>query len=107
MAEAEAARDALGQQLKRKHATYTAGVKDGQIATGRSKNPVGCAEDDVARQLGPDVQYTKAMGWRRNPLTKELEWTEIEVCTTCQSKYNKSQFPPDVGAAKGGPWGVK
>jgi RHS repeat-associated protein len=105
LGDAEAARDALGQQLGRKSATYTGGVKDGRVAAGRSANPVGCAEDDVARQLGADAQFTKAMGWRRSPATGQREWVEIPVCTRCQGKYSPDQFPPDVKAEPGGPWG--
>jgi hypothetical protein len=102
--EARAARDALGKTLGRKHATYTAGVKDGEIAVGCSKNPFGCAEDDVARQLGSDCRFTEAYGWRRNAETRQLEWREIDICEKCQMKYRPEQFPPDVRAVRGGAW---
>ncbi len=102
---AEAARDAAGQQHGRRHATYVGGHKDGQVVAGCSGNPSGCAEDDVARQLGPDANMTKAKGWRRNPATGDVEWTEIPVCKNCQGKYSPSQFPPGTPADPGGAWG--
>jgi hypothetical protein len=102
--QADAARDAAGRQLRRKHATYVAGHKDGKVVVGCSSNPDGCAEDDVARQLGPDAQITKAYGWRRNKDTENLEWTERPVCVKCQAKYRPDQFPEDVKADPEGKW---
>ncbi len=102
---AEAARDAAGQQLGRKHATYVGGHKDGKVVAGCSRNPTGCAEDNVARQLGSDANMTGAKGWRRNTETGELEWKDIPVCKNCQDKYSPSQFPPGTKADPGGAWG--
>jgi RHS repeat-associated protein len=104
---ADAARDALGAAKGRKHATYTGGYKDGRAVAGCSSNPTGCGEDDVARQLGNDAQITKSFGWRRSSETDELEWTEIPVCTRCQGKYDRSQFPHDVKHDAGGSWDKK
>ncbi len=104
---AEAARDALGAAKRRRHGTYTGGYKDGRTAAGCSSNPTGCGEDDVARKLGSDAQFTKSYGWRRNPATGEVEWTEIPVCTRCQGKYDPSQFPDDVKHDPDGPWDEK
>ncbi len=101
---AEAARDAAGKALGRDHATYAGGYEDGKVVYGCSSNPIGCTEDDIARQLGSDAQMTKAFGWRRNPATGNVEWTEIPVCTRCQGKYSPSQFPSDVKAVPGGSW---
>ena len=47
---------------------------------------------------------TGAKGFRRNKATGELEYKDIPVCTNCQSKYNKSQFPSDVKYDPGGAW---
>jgi hypothetical protein len=103
---AEAARDAAGQQLRRKHATYIGGYDDdGNIVVGCSSNPTGCAELDAKRQLGPDLHLTTAKGWRRNNETSELEWTDIPTCAGCQDQFDESQFPPDVRADPGGRWG--
>ncbi|QTD50170.1 RHS repeat-associated core domain-containing protein [Sulfidibacter corallicola] len=102
---AEDARDEAGKRLKRKHATYVGGHKNGKVVSGCSRNPAGCAEDDVARQLGSDAKMTKAHGWRRNKTTGELEWAEIPVCKNCQRKYSPGQFPDDVKAEPGGAWG--
>ncbi|MEH6462290.1 hypothetical protein, partial [Chitinimonas sp. JJ19] len=102
--EAEAARDAIADALKRKHATYAGGYKDGKVVSGCSSNPMGCAEDDIARQLGSDAKMTKAVGWRRNPATGKLEKIEIPVCANCQGKYNKNQFPDDVKYDPNGSW---
>ncbi|RUR67693.1 RHS repeat protein [Variovorax guangxiensis] len=101
---AEEKRDDLMNKRKRKHATYVGGTKNGQSVGGCSTNPTGCAEDDIARQLGSDATFTKAFGWRRNRETNELERTEIPVCCRCQLKYNPSQFPSDVKAEPGGAW---
>jgi hypothetical protein len=65
----------------------------------------GIHAEDVANARLPGGQMTKAMGWRRNPATGTLEWTEIPICAACQAKYPPSQFPPDVQASPGGPWG--
>ncbi|MGR6872725.1 RHS repeat domain-containing protein [Pseudomonas sp. HK3] len=100
----ESARDALANSKKRKHATYAGGHKDGKIVSGCSSNPSGCAEDDIARQLGSDAKMTGAKGFRRNKTTGELEYKDIPVCTNCQSKYSKSQFPSDVKYDSGGTW---
>ncbi len=101
---AEAARDAAGAAGYRNYATYSGGSKDGTVVVGRSRNPQGCAEDDIARQLGSDAQMTKAFGWRRSNKSGEVEWTEIPVCFSCQTKYQPFQFPKDVKAAPGGAW---
>jgi hypothetical protein len=39
---------------------------------------------------------TGAKGFRGNKATGEVDYKDIPVCTNCQSKYNKSQFPSDV-----------
>ncbi|HFQ5356384.1 hypothetical protein KUO12_10385 [Vibrio vulnificus] len=81
--EAQTIRDATANQLKRKHATYAGGHKDGKVVSGCSSNPVGCAEDNIARQLGSDAQMTGAKGWRTNKATGEREYRDIPVCTNC------------------------
>ncbi|MEF3075414.1 hypothetical protein V2P20_10275 [Methylobacter sp. Wu1] len=101
---AEALRDETGQHLKRKHATYAGGHKDGKVVVGCSSNPAGCAENDIARQLGSDANMTGAKGWRRSYETGQLEWTDIPVCTRCQSKYSRGQFPSDIKYDAGGAW---
>jgi hypothetical protein len=104
IARAAAERDALGKELGRRYAVYTGGAKEGQTAVGHSSKAFGCAENDVARQLGPDAQFTKAYGWRRDPSTGKLAWEEIPVCHSCQGTYSPGQFPPDVQSLPGGPW---
>jgi hypothetical protein len=101
---ADVARDAAGIAYGRRYATYVGGYKDGKVVVGRSSNPEGCAEDDVARLLGSDADMTKAFGWRKNKITDKIEWTELPVCMRCQSKYQSFQFPRDVKAEPGGPW---
>ncbi len=100
---AEMARDALAAAKGRKFATYAGGYLSGKVVSGASSNPSGCAEDDVERQL-PGANKTGAKGWRRDPTTRELVLTDIEVCLPCQEKYPESQFPPNVPAAPGGAW---
>jgi len=97
-AAARYARDLLGRDLGNKHATYQGGYNSetGQVFTGCSSNPVGCAEDDLSRQ-GADT-FTKAFGWRGG------QWTEIETCLRCQESYSPNQFPEDIGAEPGGAW---
>ncbi|WP_309818325.1 hypothetical protein [Caballeronia sp. LZ034LL] len=107
LAKAEEARDELLRKYGRRSATYTGGHKDGKITSGRSRNPTGCAEDDVARQLGDDANSTKAKGNRRNKETGELEVVEIPVCVRCQDKYGRGQFPEDVAYDSGGTWDVE
>lgn len=52
--EAREARDALAREVGSSKATVTGGYnpKNGRVAAGCNSNPTGCAEDDVARQLG-------------------------------------------------------
>jgi RHS repeat-associated protein len=103
---AAAARDAAGLEYARKFATYVGGYKAGEIVVGMSsKVRRMCGEDIVVEKLGRDASMTKAYGWRRNPETGLLEWTEIPVCYSCQLKYKPSQFPSNVKAEPGGAWG--
>ncbi|MET7460417.1 RHS repeat-associated core domain-containing protein [Nonomuraea sp. NPDC005501] len=100
---AEAARDTLGRERGRKYATYIGGRdKQGKVYAGCSRNPTGCAEDDVARQGATD--FTNAYGWRRNKETGELEWKRIPTCKNCQEKYSRKQFPKDNTFDPGGKW---
>jgi hypothetical protein len=97
---ARSARDADGEAGGRRGAaTYVAGYDPvtGRVATGRS-GPHGCAEDDCAAKLGPNVVFTKAFGWRGG------KWEEIEVCRRCQSKWGREHFPDDVTHQPGGSW---
>jgi hypothetical protein len=71
----------------------------GRVAVGACSNPIGCAEDDVARKLGipkSQVQFTEAI----RPRTME----EVPICATCQGGTSPSQYPPRVKAKRGGPW---
>jgi RHS repeat-associated protein len=101
MKDAELARDALGRKLGQKHATYTAGSKDGKIAVAHSGKPYGCAENGVEQQLGDVDQFTKAFGWR------DGEWAEIPICKKCQANYSRNQFPSDVKFLPNGAWSKK
>lgn len=87
---ARAARDAKAAEVGRDKATVTAGYgRDGRIVTGCSSNPVGCAEDDVARQIGgnpKEISFTEAV----RPRTGR----EVPICPSCQGKYDQGQFPP-------------
>jgi RHS repeat-associated protein len=100
--QAEELRDAAANELKRKHAAYAGGYKDGKVVSGCSSNPIGCAEDDIARQLGSDAKMTGAKGWRERK--KVMEYKDIPVCVRCQSKYKQSQFPPGTKFDPGGAW---
>jgi hypothetical protein len=97
-ATARYARDLLGRDAGRAHATYAGGYNSetGQVFVGCSSNPTGCAEADLARQ-GADT-FTKAFGWRGGA------WEEIPVCKACQSTYRIDQFPSDVSWDPGGYW---
>jgi RHS repeat-associated protein len=96
-AAARYARDLLGREAGRTYATYVGGYNSetGEVFVGCSSS-LGCAEGDIVRQGGDT--FTKAFGWRGG------EWTEIEVCTTCQATYSPEQFPPDVTWEEGGGW---
>ena len=102
-AAARYARDLLGNDAGRSHATYIGGINSetGEVYVGCSSNPAGCAEDDIVRQ-GGNI-FTKAFGWRGAGTDKS--WTEIPVCRLCQGKYDPSQFPSDISYEPGGPWG--
>ncbi|MER6943868.1 RHS repeat-associated core domain-containing protein [Nonomuraea sp. NPDC000554] len=102
-AAADLARDTLGRERRRKHATYIGGRdRNGNVYAGCSKNPTGCAEDDVARQGAEN--FTNAYGWRRNKETGELEWKRIPTCVKCQEKYSRKQFPKDNTFDPDGRW---
>ncbi|NUT52908.1 MAG: type IV secretion protein Rhs [Saccharothrix sp.] len=100
---ARTARNELGEARKGKHPAYS-GAHDpetGRIYAGCSSNPTGCAEDDLARQIGkgPGAPvFTKAFGWRGK------QWVEIPICVRCQSRYDQSQFPPDALFDPNGRW---
>jgi RHS repeat-associated protein len=93
LAQARAARDAKAAEVGSSKATVTGGYDPatGRVVAGCSSNPIGCAEDDVARQLGipnDQIQFTEAI----RPRTGE----QVPVCGRCQTKYGSSQFPPDT-----------
>ncbi len=99
--QARQARDDLATKLGSSKATVTAGYDplSGRIAAGCNANPIGCAEDDVARQLGipkDTVRYTEAV----RPRNME----EVPICTYCQATTSPSQYPPNVQAQPGGRW---
>ena len=73
---------------------------DGRPVAGCSSNPIGCAEDDVARQLGgdpKDTNFTEAI----RPRTGD----QVPICARCQVAYDQSQFPPETPFDPLGPWG--
>lgn len=98
---AVAARDAKAAEVGRARATVVGGYdpETGEVVAGCSSNPVGCAEDDVTRQLGGDPsvpRFTQAV----RPRTGE----PIPVCARCQGTYVPGQFPPGTLFTPGGPW---
>jgi len=98
---ARAARDAKAAEVGRTKATVTGGYgRDGVPRAGCSSNPVGCAEDDVARQIGgdpKDITFTEAI----RPRTGD----QVPICSRCQGTYDQSQFPPGTLFDPAGPWG--
>lgn len=79
-----------------------------RVAAGCNGNPYGCAEDDVARQIGFSgpasilnrfaLKFTKPV----RPRTGE----DRAVCArSCQNKYSPRMFPRDVKVEPGGKWG--
>ena len=100
VAAARAARDAKAAEVGSSKATVTGGYgKDGVPRAGCNSNPIGCAEDDVARQIGGDpgdINFTEAI----RPRTGE----QVPICWSCQGKYDPSQFPPGTEWKPGGPW---
>ncbi len=97
---ARAARDSKAAEVGRSKATVTGGHgKDGRPVAGCSSNPTGCAEDDVARQIGgdpADITFTEAI----RPRTGE----QVPICPRCQETYNQSQFPPGTLYDPAGRW---
>jgi RHS repeat-associated protein len=91
LAAARKARDAKAAEVGSNKATVTAGwdPRTGRVAAGCNRNPTGCAEDDVARQLGipkKEIRFTEAI----RPRTGK----QVPVCVRCQQSYDRSQFPP-------------
>ena len=82
-------------------ATVTGGYDPAtrRVVAGCSSNPVGCAEDDVVRQLGidpSDAGFTEAL----RPHTG----AQVPICINRQLKYDPSQFPPGTQWTPGGRW---
>ena len=86
----------LPRKQRKKTATVSAGTnpKTGKTAVGKSDptkcNGAGCAERDVANQVGgddKDIIFTKA---RRGG----KESKEIPICPHCQKDFGRDQFPP-------------
>lgn len=100
---ARVARDAKAAEVGRTKATVTGGYgRDGVPTAGCSSNPVGCAEDDVARQIGgdpKDITFTEAI----RPRTGE----QVPICPRCQGTYDQSQFPAGTLFDPAGPWGSR
>lgn len=96
-----AARDARAAEVGGSKATVTGGYGRGGVpVTGCNRNPVGCAEDDVARQIGGDpidITFTEAI----RPRTGE----QVPICARCQGTDDQSQFPPGTLFDPNGPWG--
>ena len=98
---ARAARDALAEEVGASKATVTAGYDPatGRIAAGCNSNPIGCAENDVQRQLGipfEDIQFTDAI----RPRTGD----PVPICPICQANSSPSQYPLGTQAHPDGPW---
>ncbi len=104
--EAREARDALAAEVGSSKATVTAGSDPatGRVAAGCNSNPDGCAEDDVARQLGIDpkkkIIYVEAI----RPRTGK----QVPICHRCQEKnLDPSQFPSGTLVKPGGAWDME
>lgn len=98
---ARAARDVKAAEVGRSKATVTGGYgRDGVPVAGCNRNPIGCAEDDVARQIGgdpSDINFTEAI----RPRTGE----QVPICARCQGTYDQSQFPSGTLFDPNGLWG--
>ena len=98
-ADARAARDALAAQGGTSHAAYSSAVgADGNVYAASSGPPGVCAENNVAAQAGDNAQFQNTFGFRGG------EYQQIPVCTECQQKYSRDQFPPDVQFDADGAW---
>jgi RHS repeat-associated protein len=91
LAQARLARDDLAGQVGAGKATVTGGYDPvtGRVVAGMNSNPIGCAEDDVVRQLAiprEDVRFTEAIRPRNGE--------QVPVCIRCQGQYGADQFPP-------------
>lgn len=100
---ARVARDAKAAEVGRTKAAVTGGYgRDGVPRAGCSSNPVGCAEDGVARQIGgdpTDVTFTEAI----RPRTGE----QVPICPRRQGTYDQSQFSAGTLFDPAGPWGSR
>lgn len=97
---ARLARDAKAAEVGRAKAAVSGGYsRDGRVVAGCSSNPLGCAEDDVARQLGGDPRTIKF-----SETTRPRTGDQVPICPRCQGKYDQSQFPPGTKFDPRGPW---
>lgn len=100
---ARVARDAKAAEVGRTKAAVTGGYgRDGVPRAGCSSNPVGCAEDGVARQIGgdpTDVTFTETI----RPRTGE----QVPICPRRQGTYDQSQFSAGTLFDPAGPWGSR
>lgn len=97
---AQVARDAKAAEVGRSKATVTGGYgTNGRPVAGCSSNPVGCADDDVARQIGgdpKDIKFTEAIRPRNGE--------QVPICPRSQATYDQSQFPPGTLFDPAGRW---
>ncbi|HET9646779.1 MAG TPA: hypothetical protein VFP34_00925 [Microlunatus sp.] len=80
----------MSKSERQKVATITGGtnIETGETVSGVNHSGM-CAEDDVAAQLGGDPSKI-----RFSPATRPRTGQEVPVCTRCQGKYGRNQFPP-------------
>jgi len=102
--EAEAARDALANQLGRERSMYIGAIdKYGRVITGHSQpGACGgnmCAETAAFNQGGTWFTYPVAVRGPRGGTIRPGE-----VCPRCQWTYPPTAFPPNVPRAPGGAW---
>ncbi|WP_157803636.1 RHS repeat-associated core domain-containing protein [Luteimicrobium subarcticum] len=103
LAAARSQRDALAAEVGSSKATVTGGYDPARgpssAISGCNRNPLGCAENDVERQLGIDpsgIQFTEAI----RPRTGQ----QVPICHDCQVRYGPSQFPAGTLHKPGGRW---
>jgi len=101
---ARSARDAAGRlsdgRPDRSSAAYVGIIRDGEVAVGRA-GP-GIHAEVAADAKPPGATMTEVMGWRRNFTNGQLEWTQIPICSSCQTRFPEDRFVPGTKRANGG-----
>jgi RHS repeat-associated protein len=94
----------LAISVRQAKGTYVAGYDPvtQRFAYGKSSNPFGCAERDVARKLGipmDEIYFSKARF-----VQSSTKISDIKVCRNCQNDSDLAQYQDGVAGYNDGRW---